>query len=175
MSAQFDSSAYFYAKPTTLSALGLSDHAIILYQFSKVTATPLSSRPISLGILKSPIFHDCFRCATYAVNWLTIPVPQRLPKLNAIVHSVAHDCREYLHKLYETYTWDLLQKLVSKDQDANCMHLQYLHIASRLVWSNNVSLARRILKKNFVISDMIRVSNEKVCLKDPNAYKGVRV
>ena len=50
------------------------------------------------------------------------------------------------------------------------MHLQYLHIASRLVWQNNVSLANKILFKNVVIGDMSFVKGDKVLLKDPNLF-----
>ena len=51
------------------------------------------------------------------------------------------------------------------------MHLQYLHIASRLVWQNVVSSASEIIAKNFVIKDMIYIfDKKKVLLKGHNTF-----
>ena len=85
------------------------------------------------------------RFASYAVDWDLIPIPLQQTHFNNIVKQVAQDCKDFLHAQFYTLTWDQLQKLVSSDQHAAFMHLQYLHIAARLVWQNNVALAKKLI------------------------------
>ena len=50
------------------------------------------------------------------------------------------------------------------------MQHQYLNIASRMVWQNNVKLASKLVCKSLVVNDLVKVSNSQVCLKYPNMF-----
>lgn len=153
-----------------MSTLLLSDHGILRFQFSpKATTSPLS-RPIPYQICASPFFKAHLKKTVFSFDWGSIPVVHQLPRLNFFIRGSAQATKEHFHELFDQYTWDQLDKLVSRNQAAAFMQEQYLHIASRLVWSNNFSLASKLIGKNFVIKDLIFVKDNKVCLKDPNTF-----
>ena len=89
-------------------------------------------------------FESLIKHAAYVTEWDSIPTHLQLPYFDSMVRDFADDRKKNLNDLYGQHTWDQLQKLVSSDQNAAFMHVQYLHIASRQVWQNHVSLANKI-------------------------------
>ena len=61
-----------------------------------------------------------------------------LDEMNSTIVEIVEYVKNHVHFKYDCYTWDSSQKIVKHDQNALCMQHQYLNIASRLVWQNNV-------------------------------------
>ena len=165
-----DFNSSFYARPSTLSTLGLSDHAILSVTISSKANSKASRKAISLDLIKTPIFKSALDSAMRLKNWYAFPFSSMIHEMNETIYEIANYVKNLLHNMFDTVTWDSLSKLVTHDQNAFYMYHQYLNIASRLVWQNNVELANKYIHKHHILQGLLSINNSKVSLKDPNTF-----
>ena len=127
-----------FTRADTLSNLKASDHVIISVTLSLKPSHPRSQRSLSTDLLKTSLFKSLFFLAMELHPWHISPLALLSRELNALIPEVANYVKSLLHSMYDFHTWDSLHKLVTRDQNALYMQHQYLNIASRLVWQNNV-------------------------------------
>ena len=83
------------ARPTTLSTLRLSDHAMIQFAFSpKVSFLPVN-RPINPFTSKTFHFKEALQDLSNNFDWNSLLVPQQLNQLNQVIVSCAQDTIQF--------------------------------------------------------------------------------
>ena len=93
-----------------------------------------------------------------------------IDEMNNTIYEIAQYVKYQLHYYYDTFTWDSLSKMVSHDQNALYMYHQYLNIASRLVWQNNLQVAIKYVHKHHNLRDLLIINSNRVVLEDPNTF-----